>query len=235
MPHNPLTVILWLFMGKAGDERIRFRFRRLRQHPACALPCKQCKGSAIDSDRRKGSYVRSVTSLAPNLSYGTTIAVGILVLFKDKPNNSMQFTDASGEEFFKKETNNNVMYDDHIQKIMDVFYNKADDEHIALSAPFDGISNMPVGQIVASARPGPYSRRTEFPPASIPLISFATAAWCPGLPSFSGISACAVAASLRIPTISRSGRTFRSFSARSNDSTIASAADPGTSLAWVIM
>jgi hypothetical protein len=40
MPHNPLTAILQLFMRKTGDERISFRFQRLRQHPAGAFPCK---------------------------------------------------------------------------------------------------------------------------------------------------------------------------------------------------
>jgi len=85
------------------------------------------------------NYVKTVISLAPNLFYGTTIAVTILVLAKNKPDTNIQFIDASGEEFFKKETNNNVMYDDHIQHIMDVFNSKENVEHVAQSVPYEKI------------------------------------------------------------------------------------------------
>jgi len=42
------------------------------------------------------NYVETVISLAPNLFYGTTIAVTILVLSKHKTDTSTQFIDASG-------------------------------------------------------------------------------------------------------------------------------------------
>lgn len=49
------------------------------------------------------NYVESVISLAPpNLFYGTTIAVTILVLSKHKTDTTTQFIDASGEAYFKK-------------------------------------------------------------------------------------------------------------------------------------
>lgn len=76
-------------------------------------------------------HVEAVISLAPNLFYGTTIAVTILVLAKNKTDNKILFIDASGEAFFKKETNNNVMYDDHIRKVIDIFDAKQDVDHIA--------------------------------------------------------------------------------------------------------
>jgi len=86
-------------------------------------------------------FVESVISLAPNLFYGTTIAVTILVLSKkQRPDNSIQFIDASGEEFFKKETNNNVMYDDHITEVMRLFDTKEDKDHVAQSVPMDQIA-----------------------------------------------------------------------------------------------
>ena len=85
------------------------------------------------------NYVETVISLAPNLFYGTTIAVTILVLAKNKPNNDIQFIDASGEEFFKKETNNNVMYDDHIAHIMDMFDKKENVDHVAATVPYEKI------------------------------------------------------------------------------------------------
>jgi type I restriction enzyme M protein len=86
------------------------------------------------------NYVETVISLAPNLFYGTTIAVNILVLSKSKTDTNTQFIDASGEEFFKKETNNNVMKDEHIQNIMDMFDNKENLDHVALSVANEDIA-----------------------------------------------------------------------------------------------
>jgi type I restriction enzyme M protein len=70
------------------------------------------------------NFVETVISLAPNLFFGTSIAVNILVLSKSKTENSTQFIDASGEDFFKKVTNNNVLEDAHIEKIMRLFDKK---------------------------------------------------------------------------------------------------------------
>lgn len=78
-----------------------------------------------------GNFVETVISLAPNLFYGTSIAVNILVLSKHKTDTKTQFIDASGEDFFKKETNNNVLTKEHIKRIMDMFDSKADVEHVA--------------------------------------------------------------------------------------------------------
>ncbi|MHA2688779.1 type I restriction-modification system subunit M [Vibrio harveyi] len=85
------------------------------------------------------NYVETVISLAPNLFYGTSIAVNILVLSKSKTENTIQFIDASGEEFFKKATNNNVLTSEHIDKIMEMFDNKRDIEHVASSIALDDI------------------------------------------------------------------------------------------------
>lgn len=79
------------------------------------------------------NYVESVISLAPNLFYGTSIAVNLLVLSKHKSDTKTQFIDASGEEFFKKVTNNNLMEDDHIAKVMELFADKKDVAHVAIS------------------------------------------------------------------------------------------------------
>ena len=79
------------------------------------------------------NFVETIISVAPNLFYGTSIAVTILVLSKHKTNNTTQFIDASGEDFFKKVTNNNMMTDAHIEKIMELFDSKVDVEHVAKS------------------------------------------------------------------------------------------------------
>lgn len=78
------------------------------------------------------NFVESVISLAPNLFYGTSIAVNILVLSKSKTDNKTQFIDVSGEDFFKKVTNNNVMTDAHIENVMEMFDSK-EVPHVATS------------------------------------------------------------------------------------------------------
>ncbi|MCP4354856.1 MAG: type I restriction-modification system subunit M [Proteobacteria bacterium] len=76
------------------------------------------------------NYVETVISLAPNLFYGTSIAVNILVLAKHKKENKTQFIDASTENFFKKETNNNILKPENIESILDHFTKKEDVEHV---------------------------------------------------------------------------------------------------------
>ena len=85
------------------------------------------------------NYVETVIALAPNLFFGTSIAVTILVLSKkQKPENAIQFIDASG--LFKKETNTNTLTDDHIAEIMGVFDSKENVAHFARSVPCEEIA-----------------------------------------------------------------------------------------------
>jgi type I restriction enzyme M protein len=77
------------------------------------------------------NYVETIIDLAPNLFYGTTIAVTLLVLSKHKTENKTQFIDATGEDFFKKVTNNNEMTDAHISKVMEIFDSKKEITHVA--------------------------------------------------------------------------------------------------------
>jgi type I restriction enzyme M protein len=79
------------------------------------------------------NFVETVISVAPNLFYGTSIAVTLLVLSKHKTENKTQFIDASGEDFFRKVTNNNLLEDNHIERIMEIFDSKADVEYVAVS------------------------------------------------------------------------------------------------------
>lgn len=83
------------------------------------------------------NYVESVISLAPNLFYGTTIAVNILVISKHKSNTTTQFIDASG--LFKKETNNNVLTDKHVDEIMKVFDSKENIEYFSKCLDYETI------------------------------------------------------------------------------------------------
>ena len=83
------------------------------------------------------NYVETVILLAPNLFFGTTIAVNILVLSKHKTDTRTQFIDASG--LFKKETNTNTLLDKHLELIMQAFDSKADNDHFAKSVPFEKV------------------------------------------------------------------------------------------------
>ncbi len=113
------------------------------------------RGGAEQKIRRylvDNNYVETVISLAPNLFFGTTIAVNILVLSKHKTDTATQFIDASS--LFKKETNNNVLLDEHIDQILAIFDSKANVEHFAQSVPFEKIAandyNLSVSSYVAA-------------------------------------------------------------------------------------
>ena len=86
------------------------------------------------------NFVETVISLAPNLFFGTSIAVNILVLSKHKTDTKTQFIDASGEDFYKKETNNNILTPDHIEAIMQLFDSKEDKDHVSKSVDNDKIA-----------------------------------------------------------------------------------------------
>ena len=96
------------------------------------------------------NYVETVISLAPNLFFGTTISVNILVLSKHKPDTTTQFIDASGDDFFKKETNNNVLTEDHIERIMSMFDSKKDVEYVTKSVEYEDITDNDYSLAVSS-------------------------------------------------------------------------------------
>ena len=86
------------------------------------------------------NYIETVISLAPNLFFGTPIAVNILVLSKHKTDTKTQFIDASGEDFFKKETNNNVLTEEHIESIKKIFVDKQDIDHVSKMVDMEKIA-----------------------------------------------------------------------------------------------
>ena len=98
------------------------------------------------------NFVETVISLAPNLFFGTSIAVNILVLSKHKTDNKTQFIDASS--LFKKETNNNVLTNtgenNHIEQIMRAFDNKDNVEYFAKLVEYDTIATNDYNLSVSS-------------------------------------------------------------------------------------
>ena len=100
----------------------------------------------------EGNYVESIISLAPNLFYGTSIAVNILVLAKNKRDTKTQFIDAS--KLFKKQTNNNVLTfegeHNHIEQILKVFDSKEDIEHFSKNVEMEALAQNDYNLSVSS-------------------------------------------------------------------------------------
>ncbi len=85
------------------------------------------------------NYIETIISLPPNLFLGTSISTNIIVLAKNKKNTDIQFIDASGEDFFKKVTNNNELTPEHIERIMNIFVQKENVAHVAKLVDYDDI------------------------------------------------------------------------------------------------
>lgn len=85
------------------------------------------------------NYIETIISLPSNLFYGATIAVYILVLSKHKENTDVQFINASGTDFYRKDTNNNVLDECHISRIVDIFAHKDNEDYIAKNVNYDSI------------------------------------------------------------------------------------------------
>lgn len=74
------------------------------------------------------NFVDAVIQLPDNLFYGTSIATCIMVLKKNKPENSTLFVDASKE--FIKVTNSNKLTNDNIDKILEWVKERKNVDHL---------------------------------------------------------------------------------------------------------
>lgn len=83
------------------------------------------------------NFVEAIIQLPNNLFFGTSIATCILVLAKNKPNTDTLFIDASAE--FKKATNNNVLTEENIDKILESIENKENKDYFAQVVPYETI------------------------------------------------------------------------------------------------
>lgn len=75
------------------------------------------------------NFVDSIIQLPGNLFFGTSIATCIMVLKKNKKDNSTLFIDASKE--CVKVTNNNKLTDENIENIVNIFTKREDKEYIS--------------------------------------------------------------------------------------------------------
>lgn len=81
----------------------------------------------------------AVIGLPEKLFYGTGIPAAILVFKKNKDNNSVLFIDASQE--FKSGKNQNQLSDENIQKIVETYYARQNDDKYAYIASLDEIKD----------------------------------------------------------------------------------------------
>lgn len=70
------------------------------------------------------NYVETIIALPDRLFYGTSIATNILVLSKHKESTEIQFIDATSEQFYKKDVNNNILTEEHITALLEIFASK---------------------------------------------------------------------------------------------------------------
>jgi type I restriction enzyme M protein len=84
------------------------------------------------------NFVDCIIQLPDNLFYGTNIATCIMVLKKNKAQNSTLFIDASKE--CVKVTNNNKLTEENISKIVAAFADRADSEYFCRLVPNNEIA-----------------------------------------------------------------------------------------------
>lgn len=75
------------------------------------------------------NFVDAIIQLPDNLFFGTSIATCILVMAKNKTENKILFIDASRE--FQKVSDNNVLTDENIDKIVEEFDKRPDTEYFS--------------------------------------------------------------------------------------------------------
>lgn len=72
------------------------------------------------------------------------------MLSKHKSDTKIQFIDASGEGFFTKETNNNILEDRHINRIIDIFDKKENIDYVSKSIDYKAITENDYNLSVSS-------------------------------------------------------------------------------------
>lgn len=85
----------------------------------------------------KKNQIDAIIGMPAGLFYSTGIPTVILVLKKNKTNKDVLFIDAS--KGFEKGKNQNILRDEHIDKIIDTYKNRKDVERYAHVATFDEI------------------------------------------------------------------------------------------------
>lgn len=85
------------------------------------------------------NFIDAVIQLPSNLFFGTSIATCIMVLKRNKADNTTLFVDASAE--CVKVTNNNKLTEDNIARIVDAVTNRSEEEHFSRAVAYEEIKD----------------------------------------------------------------------------------------------
>ena len=83
------------------------------------------------------NFIDCIIQLPNNLFFGTSIATCIMVLKKNKTDNSTLFIDASNE--CVKVTNNNKLTEENIKKLVDKYISRKDEDYFARCVSYEEI------------------------------------------------------------------------------------------------
>ena len=83
------------------------------------------------------NFIDCIIQLPNNLFFGTSIATCIMVLKKNKTDNSTLFIDASNE--CVKVTNNNKLTKENIKKLVDKYISRKDEDYFARCVSYEEI------------------------------------------------------------------------------------------------
>lgn len=83
------------------------------------------------------NYIDCIIQLPSNLFFGTSIATCIMIMKKNKKNNKTLFIDASNE--YVKDTNNNKLSQENINRIVEIFTKREDIDHISRLVSYEEI------------------------------------------------------------------------------------------------
>ncbi len=102
-------------------------------------------------------HIDTVIGLPPNLFYSTGIPVCILILKKCKKPDDVLFINAA--EHFEKGKRQNVLLDQHIDKIVDTYQHRREEPRYAKRVPMDQIAaegyNLNISRYISTAIPEP--------------------------------------------------------------------------------
>ena len=129
--------------GKADLAFIMHSLSCLSANGTAAIVCFpgiMYRGGAEQKIRKylvDNNFIDCVIQLPSNLFYGTSIATCIMVLKKNKPDNSVLFIDASSECI--KVTNNNKLTAENIDRIVNAFADRQEEAHFVHVANWDEV------------------------------------------------------------------------------------------------
>ncbi|MGW5892000.1 type I restriction-modification system subunit M, partial [Priestia megaterium] len=79
--------------------------------------------------------IDTVIGLPANIFFNTSIPTTVIILKKNRPTKDVLFIDAS--KAFEKGKNQNILKDEHINKVLETYINRKDDERYAHVASFE--------------------------------------------------------------------------------------------------